>query len=368
MKLWQIAALVVAGLIVGESKPGYFGPLFAFATFHVFLPAIIFEAAWQLDLRTMLHGWRSIVLLAVPGVVLTAAIIAASVHYLGGLQLGASLVLGVVLSATDPVAVTAIFRRLQVPELLATIVESESLLNDAVAVVLYREVIAVVTVAAVGGMTIASLAGGAVLGSLLGIVAGAFIGYVAALAIHPRVPAVVQVLVTFAAAYLSYGAVDALGGSGIFATIACAMTMRELERRRASVEAVRGVERAWSVAAAVSNAVLFFLIGAAVEVVHLWDLRAILGWTILGVLVARALVAYGLLQLAPAMLRSWMTVVRMAGVRGAVSLALALGVPASLPGANVVIDVTFGVVIATILIGSLTYGRRIGRLDLNATC
>lgn len=368
MKLWQIAALVVAGLIAGEVKPGYFGPLFAFATFHVFLPAIIFEAAWQLDLRTMLQGWRSIVLLAVPGVLITAAIVAASVHVFGGLQLGASLVLGAVLSATDPVAVTAIFRRLQVPELLSTIVESESLLNDAIAVVLYREVIAVASVAAVGGMTIAALAGQAVLGSLLGVVAGAAIGYVAALAMRARVPAVVQILLTFAAAYLAYGAVDAAGGSGIFATIACAMTMRELERRRASVQAAAGVERAWSVAATFSNAVLFFLIGAAVEVVHLWNLRAILGWTILGVLIARALLAYGLLQLAPAMLRSWMTVVRMAGVRGAVSLALALGVPASLPGANVITDATFGVVIVTILIGSLTYGRRIGRLDLNAKC
>ncbi len=364
LKLWQIGALVVAGLIVGEAKSAYFGPLFAFATFHVFLPAIIFEAAWQLDLRTMVRGWRAIVLLAVPGVVLTAAIIAASVHYLGGLALGASLVLGTVLSATDPVAVTAIFRRLPVPALLSTIVESESLLNDAIAVVLYREVIGVVTVASVTGMTVATLAGRAVLGSLLGIVAGAAFGLAGSTALRPKSPVAVQIVVTFAAAYLSYAAVDAFGGSGIFSTIACALVMRQIERTRCNIGMAQSVERAWHAAATASNAVLFFLIGAAVELLHLWDLREILGWTILGVLVSRALVAYGLLQFSPKFMRSWMTVVRLAGVRGAVSLALASSIPASLPNANVVRDATFGVVIATILLGSLTYQRRIGRLDL----
>ncbi|HEY5348575.1 MAG TPA: cation:proton antiporter, partial [Candidatus Lustribacter sp.] len=112
MKLWHIAALIAAGLIVGEARPGYLAELFRSATLYVFLPALIFEAAWQLDLRLMRRSWQPIVLLAVPGVVVTAALIALIVHGLGGVALGSALVLGAILSATDPVAVTAIFRRL----------------------------------------------------------------------------------------------------------------------------------------------------------------------------------------------------------------------------------------------------------------
>src|SRR5579872_2815772 len=149
MKLWVIAALIAAGLVVGAFAPGAFTGWFRYATFQVFLPAIIFEAAWQLDFGTMRRAWRPIMLLAIPGVAVTAAAIAAIAYYGAHLQLPAALILGAVLSATDPVAVTAIFRRLEVPAVLATIVESESLLNDAVAVVLYRTVIGAVTAAAV---------------------------------------------------------------------------------------------------------------------------------------------------------------------------------------------------------------------------
>jgi len=364
LKLWHIGALVALGLLIGELEPGRFGRLFAFATFYVFLPAIIFEAAWQLDLRVMRRGWRAIVLLAVPGVAITAALIALTTHFAAGVPLGTALVLGAVLSATDPVAVTAIFRRLHVPELLSTIVESESLLNDAIAVVLYRSVLAIVTAAVVTTTTIGTAAFQGLLGALLGILVGICIGFTASFALRRHVPISVQIPVTFAAAYGAYAFCDRFDWSGIFATIACAITMRELERRNVTVEMTKGVEKAWGIAANTSNAVLFFLIGASVEIGHLWHLRAVLLWTLLAVVAARVLLAYGLLQLAPPMVRSWMTVVRLAGVRGAVSLALALSVPAAVANTETVTEATFAVVIVTILLGSLTYGKRIASLDL----
>ncbi len=365
MRLWQIAVLVVAGLVLGEVRPGLLADTFRTATLYVFLPALIFEAAWQLDVQLMRRAWRPIVLLAIPGVAITAGFIAAVAFFLGGLGLAAALVLGAALSATDPVAVVAIFRRLNVPPLLATIVECESLLNDAVAVVLYRAVIAAVTLAAslsvVERVSVLALAG-----SLLSAAAGVGVAYLGSFALRKNVPLVLQTLVTFACAYAAYFVSDAFAGSGIFAVIACGITLRALERGYAGVATRDGVERAWHVAAIVANAALFFLVGAAVEMGHIWAQRSILAWTIGAALAARFFLAYGLLSLVPRLARSWKAVVQLAGVRGALSLALALGVPAALPQRGVIVDVTFAVVVVTILIGSLTYERRIERLDLGS--
>ncbi len=363
MKLWQIGALVVLGLIIGELRPGAYTELFRTATLYAFLPALIFEAAWQLDARLMRRGLLPIVLLALPGVALTATLVAIVVAMFGGLALGPALVLGAVLSATDPVAVVAIFRRLNVPPLLATIVESESLLNDAVAVVLYRAIIAALLLSA-STSAILHVGAQALLGTLAGVLCGVAIGYAGSFALRRRVPTVFQIVITFAVAYGAYFVAERFDWSGIFAVIASAIVMRELERRYESVDVARGVERAWHLASTVANALLFVLVGAAVEVMHLWALRAILLWTLGAVLLARIALAYGLLAFAPRFMQSWKVVVRLAGVRGALSLALALGVPASIPGRATVIDATFFVVVVTVLLGAFTYERRIERLDL----
>ncbi|HET9031075.1 MAG TPA: cation:proton antiporter [Candidatus Aquilonibacter sp.] len=364
MKLWQIAALIVCGLAFGAIRPGFVGNFFHFATFYVFLPAIIFEAAWQLDLKTMRAGWKPIVLLAVPGVIITAAIIAASVHLGAGLPLTTSLILGAVLSATDPVAVTSIFRKLPVPEMLSTIVESESLLNDAIAVVLFGIVLAIGTVPVPTADTVVGESLKGLFGSLVGLLAGSVCGYVGSFALRRGVPLLIQGLITFATAYAAYFITQGVGGSGIFATIACALTMRELERSYVSVDMAKAVEHAWTIAANGANAVLFFLVGAAVQLSALAGLRAVLIATVAGVLVSRFILAYGLLQLAPRMKSAWMTVVRLAGVRGAVSLALALSLSTAIPQQRAIVAATFAVVIVTLLIGSLTFMGRIRRLDL----
>ncbi|MDE2480596.1 MAG: sodium:proton antiporter [bacterium] len=363
MKLWQIGALVVAGLVLGEIRPGAFTDLFRSATLYVFLPALIFEAAWQLDARLMRTAWRPIVLLALPGVAVTALIVAAAVHWLGGLALAPALVLGAVLSATDPVAVVAIFRRLSVPPLLATIVESESLLNDAVAVVAYRAIIGALLVSASLQAEV-QVSAIALLGTVAGIACGVVLGYLGSFVLRRGIPTPVQIGVTFGVAYAAYFVSERFEWSGIFAVIASAIVLRELERRYESVDVALGVERAWHVAATLANAGLFFLVGAAVETAHLWAVRELLLWTLAAVLVARVALAYGLLALAPPMARSWRVVVRLAGVRGALSLALALGIPAEIPQRATVVDATFMVVIFTVLVGALTYERRIERLDL----
>jgi len=364
MKIWHIGALVLLGLGFDLVRPGALGETFRFATLVAFLPALIFEAAWNLDLPTMRRAWKPIVLLAVPGVALTAAVVAAGAHLLGGVALPLALLLGAILSATDPVAVVAIFRRLRVPKELATIVESESLLNDAVAVVVYRAVLAAVLGTAASASTL-GIAGTAAIGSVLGIALGIVVGILAAQALRVRsLPA--HAAASLIAAYLAYAGAEYAGWSGIFAVVACGITMREAERRSGDLQTALGVERVWTWIATAANAALFFLIGAAVAVPQVQrDWRA-LGATLGAVLVARFALAYGLLALAPGMARSWKTVVRLAGVRGALSLALALALPAGLAGRGLAIDATFVVVLATVLLGAFAVEPRIARMDLGA--
>ena len=363
MKLWQIAVLLIAGIGVGALWPGLFAYALQAAALYVFLPALIFEAAWQLNFRIMRRAWRPIVLLAFPGVVVTAAIVAAVVHFLGGLALGGALLLGAVLSATDPVAVVAIFRKLNVPAALATIVESEALLNDAVAVVLYRAVVAAIVAGAVSG-GVAQIAAYAMFGSVAGVAIGIAAAFACAFALRENVKPVVQGAVTFAAAYVVFFAAERVHASGIFAVIALAVAMRSIEGTQASLAVVESVDRAWIAASTVANVALFFLIGASVNLSRLWGERGVVLWTMAGVLVARAVIAYGLLAFVPGLAQSWKVVVRLAGVRGALSLALALGLPAAVASRSTIVEATFGVVVLTILLGTLTYERRIGALDL----
>jgi CPA1 family monovalent cation:H+ antiporter len=364
MQLWHIAALLVVGVVVGVLFPGRLTNVFPPATLYVFLPALIFEGAWYLDLRVMRAAWKAITLLAIPGVVLTSAVIALAMHFLASLDWGAALLLGAILSATDPVAVVAIFRRLDVPKRLATIVESESLLNDAIAVVIYRTITAVILLSA-GVSGILHEAGMALLGVVIGIALGLLFAYVAAFALREQVNAAVQSVATFVGAYGVYELCEHFHWSGIFAVLTFGIALRELERRRISVTSAQGVATFWSWASGIANGVLFFLIGAALDFTRLGQSLPAVAVTIAAVAVSRALVAYGLLSFVGERVGLvWRTVVRMAGIRGALALALALATPAAVAQRSAIIDATFAVVVLTILLATLTLERRLARLPL----
>jgi monovalent cation:H+ antiporter, CPA1 family len=363
MQLWHMAALLVAGIVVGILFPGRLTGIFPSATLYLFLPALIFEGAWYLDLRVMRRTWKPIALLAVPGVIVTAAVIALAVHYLASFAWGPALILGAILCATDPVAVVAIFRRLAVPKPLATIVESEALLNDAVAVVLYRAIVAVVLAGEAAAVSREALI--ALVGIAIGVLLGLAFAYAAAFALRDRVSAPIQSAATFVGAYGVYALCEHFGWSGIFAVVTFGIALRELERRRISVSSAEGVATFWERIATVANWVLFFLIGSALDFTRLLaDLPAVLV-TIGAVVAARAVVANGLLHLVRESVEFvWRIVVRMAGIRGALALALALATPSTIAQRSDIVNATFAVVVVTILAGSLTLEKRLSRLPL----
>ena len=351
MKLWQIAAVTLAGVAYGLFQPGQLTDAFRALTLYVLVPALLFEGAWNLDYRAMRRQRVAILTLTIPGVALSALIIAGALS-VARMPFGPALLAGAILSATDPIAVVGAFRRLRVPRTLRTIVECESLFNDAIAVVLYRAVLLVVLVNNPAPSDVLAAAVWALLGSVGGIALGIGLAFIAATALRNRKNAGLQIATTVVCAYASYFIAERLHLSGIFAIISSGIALRYYERRWVSWQLAEDVEGFWDVAALAANAVVFFLIGAALDAERIGGaLFAVIG-ALAGVSVARVLVSALLLPMK--FPREWLAVIRAAGLRGALSLALALALPRAVPYRTEIVVATFAVAIATIVSSVVT--------------
>jgi CPA1 family monovalent cation:H+ antiporter len=352
---WPIA-LVVAGMIVrADASLGALQPLqLDPAVLGYFLPALIFEAAWDFDAALLRPTAASILVLAIPGVFITTAVVGAGVVVTGTLQLLPALVLGAMVSATDPVAVLAMFRRLRMPHALLAIVEGESVANDGVAVVLVQALVALV----VGGAAI-GIAGAfarMLLVSLGGIVVGMALAVPLGFSLRRLRGPWVQAAVTVAIAYGSYVLAQTLGLSGIFASVAAGLGAPAFAGYAGRTDPTRlRVERFWDVLAIAVNAVVFFLVGLNIRLDDVARAPLLCLAAVVSVLVARALLAYLLVPL-----RSltdvpgpWRHVIALAGLRGGLSLALALGLPLAFPQRAGILYATVAIVFATLVVQGL---------------
>lgn len=338
MKLWYIVALVAAGLVFGALEPGKLTYAFGQTTLYVLLPALLFEAAWNLRLRAIARQWRAIAVLAGPGVILTALLIAGALSVVR-VPFGVAFLTGAILSATDPIAVVAVFRAVRVPVMLRTIVECESLFNDAMAVALYRLALGAALLAAVGG---------ALGGVAIGIAVASLFGWL----LRGRALNRYQIPATIVCAYAPYYLAEVAHASGIFATIACGIALRYFERRFIDLTVAETVREFWDVLAIGANAVVFFLVGAALHISIILSEPGFVLATLVGVALSRVATA-GLLL--PAKYpRPWLDVVRVAGMRGALSLALAISLPADVPMRSAIVAATFAVAIISLATSSIT--------------
>jgi CPA1 family monovalent cation:H+ antiporter len=351
VKLWQIVVVVALGVGYGFIAPGRFAYALGHATLYVFLPPLLFEAAWNLNYRAIIRQWLVIATLAGPGVLLTAAIVAGALAVVR-VPLAPALLAGAILSATDPIAVVAVFRRLKVPVTLATIVECESLFNDAVAVALYRSVLVVLALGTAHAGSIALVTLSTLTRAAGGVMLGVGVAFAVARMLRGRRGVTLQIAATVFCAYGAYFAADALQLSGIFATIGCGIALRYYERSWMTLNVAEDVRRFWDVTALLANVLVFFMVGAALQVARLAQEPAFTVACLVGIAVARIVVA-GLLLLWPYP-REWIDVVRVAGMRGALSLALALALPAWVPYREAIIEATFAVSFATLAASSLT--------------
>ena len=234
---------------------------------YVFLPSLIFESAFHLDARQLRDNLLPVLTLAVPGLLISTGLIGLLVATFTDVPLTAALVLGAILSATDPVAVIALFHQLGAPRRLTVLVEGESLFNDATAIVAAKILLAV----AIAGYVTPSVAGGAVLEFVVVFGGGIVVGWLMALtagfvlgAVHENQAIEISILTTLA--YLSFlVGEEVFHVSGVMATVAAGITIGGWGRSKLSPGIADYIEHFWAYVAFVANALIFLLVGIAID-------------------------------------------------------------------------------------------------------
>ena len=361
-------ALVVLGLIAGALLPAKVITVTPELVLLVLVPGLVFEAALRVDLHHLRPTLGWMVLLAAPGVLISATVVAAVLNLATGLPFELGMVVGAMVAATDPVAVISTFRSLGAPGRLQTLVEGESLLNDGTAIVLFG-----VAVAAIGtDVSMLDAVLGVVVTVAVSVVVGVVGGWLGSRLIRLVKNAVVEVAISAAVAYGTYLLTDVLHQSGIIATVVAGVVIGTYGRSVGfSPRALPALDVAWELAALVLTAIAFVLVGLAIAGADLIAVAPSIGWGVVAILVGRALVVYGLLGAAARLARDrrhltavpigWLHVMFWAGLRGAVAVAMALSLPVAFPQRELLQEITFGIVLFTLFVQGTTAGRVVAR-------
>lgn len=358
-------ALVVVGLLL-TAQSAVRIELTPELILALFVPPLVFEAAFHLKLTELRRNMTFILVLAVPGVILTTMIVGGFLVLGTSLSLPVALVFGSLIAATDPVAVVALFRLLGVPKRLSVLVEGESLFNDGTALVLFNLMLAV---ALTGKFNL--------MGSLVeflrvsagGIVVGLVFGWAISRLIARIDDYLIEITLTTVLAYGSYLMAEQLHFSGVLAVVAAGLITGSLGPQGMSPTTRIVLYNFWEYMTFLVNSLVFLLIGLDVDIRALLDSWQPILWAIGAVLLARIVVVYGLGWLTgrltePISMR-WRHVQAWSGLRGALSLALVLSLPATLgPDRFLLRTMAFGVALFTLLVQATTMRTLIRRLGI----
>ena len=353
--------LVIVGLVISPMHflpPVHVSPELILL---IFLPSLLFEAAWNLRLNHLRENLLPILMLAVPGVLISVSVVGAVLHWGAGLGWSAALLFGSMISATDPVSVLALFKRLGLPQRLRTIVEGESLLNDGTAVVVFRILLGVV------GATSAATPSGLALHSFRefalvmfgGIAIGATVGIISLTVTSYFDDHLLEITLTTIAAYGSYLLAETLHVSPVIAVLAAGLIIGNYGRRVGmSPTTQMAVNSFWEYAAFVVNSLVFLLIGLEVQTSMLIENIGLIAWAIVALLASRVVAVYAMVALTNRFTKplplGWQHVLVWGGLRGSLSIALALSLPSTLADRERIVVATFGAVIFSLLAQGLT--------------
>ncbi|MEB8433267.1 cation:proton antiporter [Cocleimonas sp. KMM 6892] len=306
---------------------------------YVFLPTLLFQATLGMNLRRMLDDWVPILVLAVVAVVVATFTVGYALSWVSTLPLMACLLIGAIVSTTDPSAVVTIFRSIAAPKRLARIIEGESLLNDAAAIALTGVFLTFVTVNLPNPTMVSAFSKFPVL-IIGGVLTGLVSTYVALwimtlFAQYER--AIISVSV--ALPYMAYiGAEQTIGASGVIAVVTAGLTLKLVGPSRVSPFSWTNLRETWDLLAHWAGALIFILaallIPRMLETVRLDDIFLVMV-VVVAAIVARAVILFGLmplmssLRLSPKVEMPYRAAILWGGLRGAVTLALALAVTES---------------------------------------
>lgn len=375
-----VGLLLVVGLGYGLVRRFAFGwlpdaALPPEAVVFVFLPVLIFGSSRKLPVRSLIAEWPQIAYLSLVGPVVSMVLLALPLVLLGGMGWLHGLLFGAALAATDPLAVGALLKRMQVPRRLLALIEGESLLNDAVAIVLFATLVG----AAMGEseLTLPATLGGfayALLGAVgLGVVAGGLIGGLLRVGhdMHDRfIGAVLPLAMAYGAFALAH---SVLHVSGVIAVVAATLTLNALHtHRKRPTDAQRRSDEYftdfWDFLDTLANAALFFGIGVMVGG-HQWRLPWILVPLVcIALVVSRLVAVYPMGPIFVALHRglrpAWLHVISASGLRGGLSAALLLSLPASYSHRTAMVCLAFALILFSLAAHLAAYGFGLKKFDL----
>ncbi|MEO8462423.1 MAG: sodium:proton antiporter [Chloroflexota bacterium] len=347
-------ALVLFGLGIAAFAPVTPFEITPELVLVVLLPALVFEAAYQTDFGHLKATSVGIALLAIPGVLISAAVVAVVLHLATGLALDIAFVIGAMVSATDPVAVVATFRQLGAPRALTTLVEGESLFNDGTAIVIFSIALRAVETR----VSIEEAVAGFTATVFFSVLLGGITGFVASRVVARVNDHLIETTISLLVAYGTYIVADLLHESGVIATVVAGVTLGTYGRRIGmSARTQEALDTVWEFLAFILTAIVFLLVGLAITIGGLVEAAVPIMWGIAAVLVGRAIVIYGLLGGTSRIVgvhrsglrRGWLHVLFWSGLRGAVAVALALSLPADFPQRSMVQSVVFGITLFTLI-------------------
>jgi len=353
---------------------------------YVFIPALLFEGAWNAEIDRLEADWLPIVLLAIPGMVLSLLVVAVVLYFGIGLTWLLALLVGAIIAPTDPVAVIALFQQLGVPARLRTLVEGESIFNDGTGGAVYELILAVLLptlglAEASGNPSFLNTPLLGIAGEVLWLIFGGFllgigVGWLVSHLLRRIDDRLIVITVTVAVAYGMYLLGTTLHTSGLLAVVGAGLVMGSYGRKNAmSPRTIEAADDVWEFINYLANSLLFLLMGFELALTNIVQSFPGIFFGLLGAVIGRVLMIYIFMPLHDVLARwwtqrtpewhsrlprprpvpsAWRPVMVLSGLRGALSLALVLSLPTALEQRNLLTDIVYGVILVTLLGQGLT--------------
>lgn len=352
-------ALVVAGLVLGVWRVVPHVEMHSEIVLGLFLPILLFEAAINTDATHLREDLTPVGLLSTVGFFTMAGVSGAAIHFLLGASWPVALLMGVMFSITDTVAVLAVFKTLKVPTRLATLMEGESLFNDGTALVLFKVML---VIAATGVFHPAATALEIVVVSVGGLIVGGLLGLLASWVMREAPDHLAEISLSVLLAIGTYFLAERLHVSGVIAVVMAGLVVGNYGWKRALAPSSQiAMGSFWEYAAFGVNSLVFLLVGLNIQLGALIAAAGPILACLTAILVGRAAAIYlgfpllSRLGARPVPL-GWQHVMVWGNMKGSLTMVLALSLPASIPERGMILTVTFGVVLISLVVQGLTLG------------
>ncbi|WLR52216.1 cation:proton antiporter [Bacillus tianshenii] len=368
-------ALVLVGLFLGATEIPIIEEAESFITqsnlfqaiiISLFLPVLLGDAALKLPFSHLFEQKKPVLALAFGGTFLSFLLIGFGSYYLIGLPLVPAFTFAAVMSATDPISVLSIFKSLGVSKKLSTIIEGESLFNDGIAVVLFK--ISTVYLLTYIEMGLAGLGNGVLLFlqfALGGVLVGSVFGWVFSQIIRLYDDYPLEIAFSALLFFGSYFIAEHFHFSGVIAVVVSGLIFGSYGKKIGMSEETRiNINTFWDVITLIANSLIFLMVGLEIRYIELTGKWGIITLAIVLVLASRVIALYTSTALIKDVSAKERFVLNWGGLKGSLSIALALQLPASFSGREDVLLLAFSVVLFSLLIQGLSIGPLLEKLNM----